>query len=195
MKLLRTLRRDTSGATLVEFALVSPVLLLMLLGMFDMSYNYYVQAQLQGAVQAAARHSSIEGAEFRAAAIDANVTKAVRHLVPSASVDFSRKSYTTFSDVARPEDFSDVDGDGICGGGEPFEDGNGNGTWDEDRGLSGTGGARDAVLYVVDIRYPRPFNVGGFINLPDHVTMQAATVLRNQPYQDQVVASRVGNCP
>ena len=48
MSRLRHLHRDREGAALLEFALVAPVLLLMLLGMFDMGYNYYVQSQLQG---------------------------------------------------------------------------------------------------------------------------------------------------
>ena len=195
MRHRRSLFRDTKGATLVEFALVSPVLMLMLLGMFDMGYNYYVQSQLQGAVQAAARHSSIEGAEQRSAAIDARVTAAVRQLMRGAEVSFSRKSYTNFSDVSRPEDFSDIDQDGICNGGEPFEDANANGVWDDDRGAAGAGGARDAVLYVVKVRYRRPFNVGGFVGLPDYVSTQAVTVLRNQPFEEQIINARVGNCP
>ena len=44
--------------------------------------------------------------------------------------------------------------------GEPFEDANANGTWDEDRGSDGQGGARDAVLYVVSVSYRRAFGVG-----------------------------------
>lgn len=188
------LRRDREGAALVEFALVAPVLLLMLLGMFDMGYNYYVQSQLQGAIQKAARDSGIEGAHARMPQIDARVTRAVRALVPDAEIDFSRKAYASFTDVARPEDFSDIDGNGICSGGEPFEDTNGNNIWDEDRGSEGLGGARDAVLYVVTVSYRRPFGVTGFIGLPETFTTHATTVLRNQPYGDQDYSQSVGNC-
>lgn len=194
MRRLRPLLADRRGAALVEFALVAPVLLLMLLGMFDMGYNYYVQSQLQGAIQKAARDSGIEGAHTRIEQIDARVADAVHAIVPSAEVTFARKAYARFSDVARPEDFSDIDGNGKCNAGEPFEDANGNGTWDEDRGADGLGGARDAVLYVVTVSYKRAFGVTAFVGMPDTFTTQATTVLRNQPYGEQDISSLVGNC-
>lgn len=188
------LLRDTRGAALVEFALVAPILLLLLLGMFDMGYNYYVQSQLQGAIQQAARDATIEGAVTREADIDGHVAEAVHDLMPDADVRFSRRAYSRFSDVAQPEDFSDIDGNGICGNGEPFEDANGNGLWDEDRGSEGLGGARDAVLYVVTVSYQRPFGVTAFVGLPKDFTTQATTVLRNQPYAEQDVSALVRNC-
>lgn len=194
MRPLRALLPNRDGATLVEFALVAPVLLLLLLGMFDMGYNYYIQSQLQGAIQKAARDSGIEGAYSRTGEIDARVTRAVHQLVPGAEVGFSRRSYARFSDVAQPEAFSDIDGNGICSDGEPFEDANGNGIWDEDRGDEGLGGARDAVLYVVTVSYQRAFAVTGFIGLPTDFTTQATTVVRNQPYGEQDLSSVVGNC-
>jgi hypothetical protein len=47
-----------------------------------------------------------------------------------------------------------VNGDGVCNAGEPFEDANANGSWDADQGKAGSGGARDAVLYEVQVTYP-----------------------------------------
>ncbi len=58
----RSLVRDEQGAAIVEFALVAPVLIMMLLGLFDLGYNTYTSAILQGAIAKAARNSSIEGA-------------------------------------------------------------------------------------------------------------------------------------
>jgi Flp pilus assembly protein TadG len=192
---LRALRGDRAGAAIVEFALVAPALLMMLLGMFEMGYNYYMQSQLQGAIQKAARDSTIEGSESVESTIDGQVTEAVREIVPDATVGFSRRSYANFSDVRSPEDYTDIDGNGTCNDGEPFEDANQTGTWDEDRGTVGMGGARDAVLYVVTVTYPRAFGVATLIGLPDTVSTYATTVLRNQPYADQAVSQAVGNCP
>ena len=144
------LLRDERGATLVEFALIAPVLLMLLLGMFEMGYNYYMQSQLQGAVQKAARDSSVEarsgqhGGDRRAGS-----RGGPRHRAAAPTSTFSRRAYSSFSDVHRAEDFTDIDKNGTCNDGEPFEDANGNGQWDEDRGVGGGGGARDAVLYVV----------------------------------------------
>lgn len=185
---------NTQGAALVEFALLAPVLLITLLGLFDMAYNYYLQAQLQGAIQKAARDSTIEGSVMVTGDIDAHVEDAVTDIVPDAQVRFRRYSYTNFSEVSQPEDFVDLDKDGRCNDGEPFEDANGNGTWDEDRGKEGGGGARDAVLYTVTVRYPRAFGAAQIVGLPAIVDTEASTILRNQPYGKQDTAGGVGNC-
>lgn len=191
---LRRLKRDARGAAAVEFALVAPALLLTIMGIFDLSYNIYTNTMVQGAIQRAARDSSVEGAETRLAQIDQEVTSAVRAVVPNAAIDFSRRAYASFSDVARAEDFSDSDANGSCDNGEPFEDANRNGLWDTDRGAIGLGGARDAVLYTVTVTYPRGFPMAGLIGLPDTVVTDATTVLRNQPYTLQDNEPAVGEC-
>ena len=103
-------------------------------------------------------------------------------------------AYSTFSDIHRPEDFTDLDENGICSDGEPFEDANGNGFYDADRGISGGGGARDAVLYVVHVAYRRAFNVNAFVGMSDLVETEATTVLRNQPWDNQEELGGVGSC-
>lgn len=190
----RTLAGDTRGATLVEFAMIAPVLLMLLLGMFEMGYNYYMQSQLQGAVQKAARDSTVQAASGDTGAIDDHVAEAVHAIVPDATMTFSRRAYSSFNDVHRAEDFTDIDNDGTCNDGEPFEDANDNGQWDEDRGIGGGGGARDAVLYIVQVSYPRAFAAAQVVGLSPNFTTQAVTVLRNQPWDAQTVHSAVGNC-
>ena len=106
----------------------------------------------------------------------------------------TRRAYTDFSDVSQPEDFTDTDNNGRCDNGEPFEDANGNGLYDTDRGIDGIGSARDAVLYTVTVRYPRAFPVMSLLGFEKTVTAQARTVLRNQPYGNQHVSSGVGTC-
>ena len=189
------LARDTRGATVVEFAAIAPCLLMVLLGVMDLGYNLYAATLLEGAIQGAARDSTIEGAEGRRLDIDARVRDVVDDLVFDAEVEFDRRAYTDFSDVSRPEAFVDSNGDGLCNAGEAFEDANGNGVWDRDRGKEGMGGARDAVLYTVTISYPRAFPVMGLLGFSETVSIQSQTVLRNQPYDEQVTAPPVGNCP
>ena len=186
------LQDDDTGATIVEFALIAPVALMLLLGMFDLGYNLYTASVLQGSIQKTARDSTIEGA--RAAQLDASVERAVRNLSPSADIAFTRTSYANFADVRTPEDFSDLNGDNLCNDGEPFEDVNGNGTWDADRGSAGGGGARDAVLYSVTVSYPRVFPVAGLLGLPEDHSLTVETVLRNQPWNTQTGSSATGNC-
>lgn len=188
------LAHDERGAAVVEFALALPVLLLALFGLFDLSHSMYTSAMLQGAIQKVARDSSIEGAS--AVILDAKVTDAVHAIAPDAQIDFDRKAYTEFSEVGRAEDFTDTNGDGLCGNGEPYEDANGNAQWDSDRGIAGMGGARDAVLYSVEVQYGRMFPIAGFMNIPERHTTVARTVLRNQPWGlQQVTLPVIRNCP
>ncbi len=195
-RLIQRLRSDQRGVSVVEFALIAPVLLTMLMGLLDLAYNVYTAQMLQGAVQDAARKSTIESASMHTAAIDGHVTTAVRAIAPTATMNFSRKAYNNFGNVNRPEDYDDVNGDGDCNNGEPFEDANGNGNWDIDPGQLGFGGARDAVLYNVNITYPRAFPVFAFIpGQSSTFSMTAKVVLRNQPYGMQSnTAPTTGNC-
>ena len=194
---VRSLWRDNRGVTVIEFALIAPVLMIVLMGLSDLSYNMYTTEMLQGAIQKAARDSTIEGAAGSPAQLDGLVTKAVHAVAPGATLNFDRKAYANFTDVARPEDYTDVDADGTCNNGEPFEDSNGNGTWDLDPGTAGFGGARDAVLYTVTVTYQRAFPVAGFIpGQTNDFTLSANTVLRNQPYgqSNAPPAPATGNC-
>lgn len=187
--------RDEAGATIVEFALVAPVLLLTVMGIFDMAHNIYTSAIMQGAIQKNARDASIQGATSITGTLDAQVTAAVRQVMPQATLTFDRKFYSSFSDVSQPEDFTDVNANGQCDSGEPFEDVNGNGIYDTDRGKSGLGGARDAVLYTVTVTYPRAFPMAKMAGLSNLVAFTTKTVLRNQPYGAQSTAvATIGHC-
>lgn len=192
---LHRIARDKRGATAVEFALVAPVLLMMVFGIFDIGHNMYTTSMLQGSIQQAARRATIEGSDE--ATLDALVTQAVHSISPYATLEFSRTAYTNFSDIARPEDFTDMDSNGSCNNGEAFEDTNGNGTWDTDRGVEGQGSARDAVLYRVTTTYRRLFPVAQFIpGQTEDITLETQTVLRNQPFSMQAAnaAPVLGNC-
>lgn len=194
-RILQSALRDNNGATIVEFALIAPVLLMTMMGIFDLGYNMYATSMLQGAIQKAARDSTLEGASGSSTALDALVAGAVHDVVPQATMTYSRTAYSSFSDVRQPEDFTDIDADGTCNNGEPFEDANSNGNWDQDRGIAGQGGARDAVLYEVKISYPRAFPIAKLIGMSEQFTTVAKTVLRNQPYSlQQTAAPTTGNC-
>ncbi|MFM5923994.1 MAG: TadE/TadG family type IV pilus assembly protein [Novosphingobium sp.] len=181
---------------MIEFALLAPTLMVLLMGLLDLAYNMYTAQMLQGAIQTAARRSTIEGASDRRDAIDGIVTTAVHTVSPGATLTFTRKSYANFGRVGRPEDFDDVNDDGTCNNGEAFEDVNRNGTWDTDPGSTGFGGARDSVLYTVSVTYPRAFPIFSFIpGQSSNFSMSTTTVLRNQPYDQQNTrAPATGNC-
>lgn len=193
--LLRRLRRDRRGATVTEFAVVAPVMLLVTMGMCDLAYQSYVQAMLSGALQRAGRDSTIQGAANRTDAIDAKVKAAVQSVAASATFTTSRKSYANFGQVA-PEPFQDNNGNNSYDqASECFTDTNGNGKWDTDPGLDGQGGANDVVFYTIAATYPRLFPMAGLMGWSSSQTVSASTVLKNQPYANQSSFTAIQVCP
>ncbi|MFU7528616.1 TadE/TadG family type IV pilus assembly protein [Qipengyuania sp. ASV99] len=193
--LLSRLRRDSDGATLTEFAFVAPILILMIMGVFDMAHSQYTSALMNGAIQKAGRDLTLESAGSSESAIDARVISEVQIVVPdSATVTLEKLSHFDFEDIGEEEEYTDNNGDGACNDNEPFVDSNGNGQWDANRGETGIGGARDAVLYTAVVSYPRLFPMYGLAGLPQNVELRASTVLRNQPYDQQDVSVNTGNC-
>lgn len=194
-RLLRRLAGDREGVTAVEFGLISPVLFMMLMGIFDMAHGVYSNAMVSGAMQSAARNMTIEGALLREAAVDQRVIADVRAVVPTnATITLNKQKFFDFNDVNRPEDFTDTNNDGVCNNGEPFVDVNGNNQWDANRGANGIGGARDVVVYTVTVTYPRLFPIYGFIGISQDATVRASTVLRNQPFDEQSRTVTTRNC-
>lgn len=186
--LIARLRGDARGVTIIEFAIVTPVMLVMLTGLCDLGYQVYAQAILNGAVQKAGRDSSLEqnAATSAGAAIDATMIKTVKIIAPSATYNTVRRAYSTFANI-KPESYTDANGDGEYDKGECFEDTNGNATWDADPGKSGQGGADDAVVYDVTVTYPRIFPAAGILGWSSNSTITARTVLKNQPYNSQAI--------
>ena len=183
------LRHEERGITIVEFAIVAPVMLLLLMGSMDLAHTLYMRATLQGIMQKAARDASLEaGAGVpRQTVIDAIVSDQVEKLAASAVVTFDRRFYRTFSEAstARAEEWTDTNLDGTCNAGEPYTDQNSNMGWDRDGSNTGQGGAKDTALYTATVEYPRLFPMAGMVGMSDTVRVRATTVLRNQPYADQ----------
>ena len=192
---MKRLKQDQDGATLTEFGFVAPILILMVMGIFDLGHSLYTSALINGAMQDAGRDLTLESAGSREDAIDALVTSQVLKVAPSSStITLEKLSHFDFTDIGEAEEFEDDNGDGICNNNEVFVDLNENGLWDADRGQQGIGGARDAVLYTAIVSYPRLFPMAGLAGLPENVEIRASTVLRNQPFDEQDRSTATGNC-
>lgn len=192
---LKRIGPDQSGVTLIEFAILAPVLMLMIMGIFDMAHTQYTSALMNGAMQKAGRDLTLQTGTVNEGAIDASVTSQIRSVVPQAAkIELVKLSHTEFSDIGEAEEFTDENGDGVCNANEPYIDINTNGQWDANRGELGIGGAKDAVLYTVNVSYDRMFPMAGLAGLPKKVELSASTVLRNQPFAEQIVNVSQGNC-
>lgn len=176
----RRLREDRAGVTAVEFALAAPVLLVLLMGIFDIGHMAYISTVLRGAVQQVARDGTLETADTSAA--DAFVSNLVSGVAPDAAITSSRQSYYDFADLARPEAWNDKNDNGKCDDGESYTDENKNGSWDADVGQNGNGGANDVVLYTVRVTYKPLFPVPYLTDRHSQRTLSATAVKKNQPY-------------
>jgi Flp pilus assembly pilin Flp len=177
----RRLGKDEAAVTAVEFALLLPVMCIMLFGLMDLGYRMYVSSVVQGALFEAARMATVGGVEGQA--IDNYVKKTLRSFSNGADIKINKNSYYDFMRVKRPEPIvQDTAPVGEFNKGDCYEDVNGNSKYDLDRGKTGLGGSDDVVHYEVVMRYRRLFPIGAFIGLPDEVTVQSATPLRNQPF-------------
>lgn len=194
-RLATALRSDTRGATMVEFALAAPILILLLCAAFDFGYAIYARAVLQGAVQNAGRDAGLESGASNLDTIDGFVIAQVKNLVPQGTVLTSRKNYKTFNDVSKPEDFVDANSNGEYDDTECFTDVNDNGNWDEDRGEDGQGGADDVVLYTAVLSYDRIIPFWRILGGSPKAEIAASTTLRNQPFGDQGQRMEVQICP
>ena len=78
------------------------VLLLMLMGMFDIGHQLYVHTVLQGAMQKSSRDATLEAfaTQARQAALDSLVREQVEPLTFGEPLVFSRRFYRTFEQAA-----------------------------------------------------------------------------------------------
>lgn len=177
----RSLLSDTRGVTLVEFAAILPVLCLVLLGLLDLGYRSYLGSIMQGALHEAARMATVGNVDGEA--IDAHVRQRLSSFAHNAEISTAQTSYAEFSDVREPERIvHDTHPLGEYNPGDCFEDANGNGVYDHDRGRDGTGAAEDIVNYEVTVTYRRLVPLGRMLGWSDDETLSASTVLRNQPF-------------
>ena len=178
---------DESGATLVEFALILPVLCVLLLGIFDLGYRSYASSVIQGSLHEAARMATVGNVNMTQ--IDARVRQRLSNFAGSrATITTATESTYDFQSVRRAEKLLiDTAPVGTYNQGDCWEEVTGNTTRDNNRGRNGQGGADDIVRYEVTMTYPRIVPIGRFIGWSDTETITANTVLRNQPYAGRAI--------
>lgn len=188
LTLLRRLRREDSGVTILEFAMVAPVMLLLLLGFFDLGYRAYASSVLQGALHDAARMATVGG--YTMTQIDTRVKTRLSNFATRSVTTTEAASYYQFSGVSQPELIvGDTTPLNTYNAGDCFEDANSNNQYDTDRGRGGTGNSDDIVRYRVTITFPRVFPLGILMGWSNSQTLTSETVLRNQPYAGRTVTN------
>ena len=94
---LLRLGRAEHGSAAVEFALITPVFMMLLMGSLDLAHQIYLRSVLSGATQVAARVSGLEDGSTTTA--DAAIQRIIAPVAPGAQVSISRQNYVSYSAV------------------------------------------------------------------------------------------------
>ena len=184
---LRGIAVEERGATVVEFAIILPTLCILLLAALDLGYRAYAASVLQGALHEAARMATVGGRTPDD--IDARVRLRLSNFARYATVTINTSSYLDYAGVRTPERITqDTAPTGQFNAGDCFEDANGNGSYDLDRGRTGLGNADDIVRYQVTMTFARIVPLGQLLGWSNTQTITADTVLRNQPFAGRNLA-------
>lgn len=196
---MRDLSRDSRGISAVEFALLAPVFLGILLVVFEFGFAFYARAVLQGAVDEAARTATLENTRWTE--ISDRVSAQVKSVIPASdaetdiSFDLDPVYYANYVEINLPEDFEDDNNNNEWDPEECFVDRNNNASYDTDVGLAGRGSAQDVVAIDATLTYVRPFPLWKLFDLDSHQTIKISTFLRNQPFSAQAAQVTERICP
>ncbi|MDF2495130.1 TadE/TadG family type IV pilus assembly protein [Sphingomonas sp.] len=179
--MIHRFQQDRRGATVVEFAIIIPVLCTLLAGGLELAYRAYFTAIIQGALLEASRRATV--GDRSESQIDQIVKDRVAMLSNPAYVkDIKKERFFNFSNVGKPEKItSDIDPIGVYNKGDCYEDANNNGVYDTNFD-TGLGTADDIVRYTVTVEYPNIMPVNAMVGLGAKQTITSSTVLRNQPF-------------
>ena len=175
--------RDQRGGSVVEFAIMAPLTIMMLIGIVELGMVFLVSGSLENAVLASSRFGITGNAvagTTREEVIRDVIARNTYGLVPMDEVTIDTIVYDNFSDIGQPEPFADANANGVFDSGESFTDVNGNGQFDTDVGQVGLGGPGDIVLY--RIRYQiqsLTLLFDPFFTVIDH---SATVAVRNEPF-------------
>jgi Flp pilus assembly protein TadG len=185
--MLRTLKSDRIGGTIVEMALVGPVFLLLLFAIFETSAFLLASTLLEGGVREASRFAITGRTDLGSR--DATIRSVIENhsvgILTAEKIDIDYSVFPSFDSIGFTEEFDDANGNGVRDAGEGYTDSNGNGTFDDGNGTPGAGGAEDIVLYRVGYDWQlivpilRPF-------LPPDGTirLEAQIAVRNEPFPE-----------
>lgn len=107
---LTALRRDERGSALIEFGLVAPPFLLLLVGTLEVSMMFFTSAVIEGATKEAARQirtGQIQGTADPLAAFQAELCGSLAGAIDCTEVIFSVQTFSSFSAVSMPLDIDE----------------------------------------------------------------------------------------
>ncbi|RED53450.1 TadE/TadG family type IV pilus assembly protein [Aestuariispira insulae] len=181
------LKGDERGIVSQEFAIISPLLILMIIGIFELGTIMLVNSLMEGAMRESSRYGITGRADSgisRESYIRQIVDEQTLGFVDMDKAKFETLVYSDFGSIGDGEPYIDGNGNGAYDVGETFTDENSNGAWDADVGEDSAGAADDVVLYRISYNWPimTPL-IGALIGTDGHFPMEASIAVRNEPWE------------
>jgi hypothetical protein len=191
MRTYRHIGSNEQGSTMVEFALVAPVFILLLFGIIEFSAIQFAKSTMEGATSITSRLGKTgytQDGMTRQEMLIALVKEKSMGILDPERIEVTTLVYDSFSDIGQSEPLSiDANGNGHYdpADGDAYQDINGNGQWDSDLGEAGLGGAGDIVVY--KLHYPwqvkTPVMNKLLVNADGYFPLDVSVVVRNEPYE------------
>lgn len=184
---LRSFAKQEEGVTAVEFAVLAPTFLLLVMGVIEFGMVMMVYNVMESATAISSRLGktgyAAPGVTREQTIINA-ITARAGSLIDPKKLVVTSKFYKQYDQIGDPEPFIDSNGNGIWDNGEAYTDINGNGKWDPDMGTSGYGSAGDVVVYTITY----PWSITTPLVKPligdklGHMNIITHAVVKNEPY-------------
>lgn len=182
---LLRVKDDRRGISAVEFGLLAPVFLLLLMGSFDLAYQVYVRSVTLGALETLTRAITIEGVDETTAVNQ--LRSNILIVSPQATIDVDRGSVSRFNQFGAMEPITvDKNGNGQLDTGDCWLDIDDNGSRNAvTLGKDNIGGADDVVRYDITVGFDRLFPLYQLFGQAQRGGVAVSTMIRRQPFEGQ----------
>ena len=165
-----------NGTAIIEFAVIAPLLFLLLIGFIEVGMIFFTQSVLEAATNIGSRAGKTgytEAGIDREQYIRARIQKLSGGFLDDGLLEIKILSYNDFKSIGQPEP-CDPPSPPPCKRG--FKDINGNGEWDTDQGAETVG--TDGKIVVYKVTYPWQV----FTPLLSEVLTRDGSTVRNEEF-------------
>jgi Flp pilus assembly pilin Flp len=184
---LRRLHRDDSGATAIEFAFVSTIVVYIMVAIIEYSMAMTVGNSLEAATNLSSRlgktgYVDEEAQLDQEQTIMEEVERRVGPLIDTSKVEITHTVFNDFESLNNPDNIVDHNGNGVIEeeDGDSWTDVDADGFMDGGVGLGSSG-----AIVVYKVSYPwsvfTPF-ISKFVGNDGIIELSAYSVVKNEPY-------------
>jgi len=179
----KPISRCKRGSTAIEFAILAPILIMMLVGVIEFGLVFTASVLLQGAVGTVSRMGKtgfVPPGQTQDAYIRSQISALTGGYLDASKLTIQMEWYRGIDSVGQPEPCYVA----VCTSASPpgtYDDVNGNGQWDADQGSPGLGTGGNAVLYTVSYPWPLEGLIASIVNKKT-LTISAVAVVQNEAY-------------